>query len=159
VDADSDGDCVGAWLDPTTGYLWEDSPPDTMETWDGAVAHCNGLTLCGYGTGTWRLPDIDELRSLVRRCPETVTGGACRATDACLARSCWSTACVGCDFVSHSYCYWDGPPGAICDWYWSSSSCDDAASDVWLLGFSTGRVNYYPRRGTLAYVLCFRRGP
>jgi hypothetical protein len=161
ADADGGGDattCDGVWVDPTTGYLWENAPPDINRTWDDAVAHCNGLTLCGYGTGSWRLPDIDELRSLVRRCPETMTGGACGATDACLDRSCWSTACVGCRYVSHSYCYWDGPPGALCDWYWSSSSCSDAASDVWLLGFSTGRVNYSPRRSTMAYVLCVHRG-
>ena len=116
ADADADGDasvCDGAWQDPITGYLWEIPPPYMSMNWDDAVAHCNGLVLCGYPAGSWHLPTISELRSFIRGCPDTMTGGACGVTDSCLDYDlCWGSACRSCLLSGGpgpEGCYWDRP--------------------------------------------------
>jgi len=90
------------WEDPVTGLCWQDPPRDS--TGDGvglysATQYCEGL-----GDG-WRVPTIDELRSLVRGCAELETGGACGLNDPnCLVEDeCWE------DCSQLSYADGDGP--------------------------------------------------
>lgn len=49
--------------DLTTGLMWQKT--DSMEElqWENASAYCDNLTLAGYND--WRLPDINELRSII----------------------------------------------------------------------------------------------
>ncbi len=54
------GDCV---TDNLTGLMWVKAPDSTTRTWANALAHANGLTLCGYAD--WRLPNVNELESMV----------------------------------------------------------------------------------------------
>lgn len=49
--------------DNLTGLLWVRSPSVTPDTWANALASANNLTLCGFSD--WRLPNINELESLV----------------------------------------------------------------------------------------------
>ena len=74
VEAAPDGeDC------PTIdGNMWSSRSSETMDRWD-AVDYCEELNECGYSD--WRLPDINELRMLIKNCPETQTGGACPVKD------------------------------------------------------------------------------
>lgn len=52
-----------AALDKETGLVWQlDPSTNNADTWDGALAGCRGLDL--GGRGGWRLPSIEELRSL-----------------------------------------------------------------------------------------------
>ena len=56
------GDIV---TDSITKLQWQDNAVgDTME-WQEAITHCEGLSLSGYSD--WRLPNINELRSIVDR--------------------------------------------------------------------------------------------
>ena len=164
ADADADGDagaCDGAWLDPTTGYLWENPPPVAQMNWDDAVTYCNGLALCGYGPGSWHLPTVSELRTLIRGCPATESGGWCGVTDSCLSDSCEWEPCVGCGYLSGpgpGGCYWDSALGGWCSWYWSSSSSAGGASYAWTVYFNYGYVGYYDETYTDS-VRCVRRGP
>ena len=162
---DADGDvtaCDGAWLDPTTGYLWENPPSDTMRNWDDAMSYCNGLSLCGYPAGSWHLPTISELRSFIRGCPGTVTGGACGVTDSCLDSSCWSSAaCNRCSWLGgpdSDGCYWDSTVGGDCYWYWSSSSYAESTFLAWVVNFTGGSVNGLGKTVPLD-VRCVRREP
>lgn len=49
--------------DNLTGLIWERSPSRTARTWDDAVAYANDLTIDEYSD--WRLPNKNELRSLI----------------------------------------------------------------------------------------------
>jgi hypothetical protein len=53
----------GGVLDRETGLVWEYSPGTNTNTWLQAVAFCQGRGLANRGG--WRLPTIDELRSLL----------------------------------------------------------------------------------------------
>ena len=56
------------------GNTWSSLASNTM-TWQKAVDYCQDLRECGYSD--WHLPDINELRTLIKNCPGAETGGAC----------------------------------------------------------------------------------
>lgn len=164
ADAEANGyttTCSGGYLDPTTSLCWQDPAPGDWFHWDRAVAYCAGLSLAGHGPGAWRLPTIGELRSLVRGCPETETGGPCGVTDECLGDGCTNRSCDdGCSYLGGpgaGGAYW--PAGLSGRWYyWSSSSYAGDSSRAWLLVFY--RAYVFDRGKTFAAdVRCVRRGP
>jgi hypothetical protein len=53
-------DCV---TDNLTGLMWVRSPSTVNDTWTNALTSANDLVLCGFSD--WRLPNRDELRSLI----------------------------------------------------------------------------------------------
>ncbi len=53
----------GTVTDTQTGLMWQQATAPNRMNWNDAIAWCNNLSLAGYSD--WRLPDIDELRSLV----------------------------------------------------------------------------------------------
>jgi len=143
--------------DDASGNLtWQDPPSSDLMTWDEAKAYCDNLSFDGHDD--WHLPTISELRSLIRGCDATVTGGACGVTDDCLDAICWNHACGGCDRLAgpgSGGAYWpDGMSGEI-DWYWSSSPVADWDYSAWYVDFLGGwLVNYYVDIGT--YARCVR---
>ena len=62
VDCDEDplNDIV---TDNLTGLTWVRLPDNIHRTWEGALTYGNGLNLCGYSN--WRLPNINELESMI----------------------------------------------------------------------------------------------
>jgi len=52
-------------LDIKTGLIWEDDKQNTNNTftWSSALSYCNSLSLAGYSD--WRLPNINELSSII----------------------------------------------------------------------------------------------
>jgi len=120
--------------DPVTDLEWQETPTGGAMSWDSAITHCQNLNLEGTG---WRLPTISELRSLIRGCPYTETGGSCGVTDSCLADSCRDTTCYGCiggDGPADG-CYWPDGMNGTCGWYGSSSLREDDDSDAWFVNF------------------------
>jgi hypothetical protein len=149
--------CSEEWHDVTSDLFWEPTSEDVEMNWQSAVDHCNGLVLCGYND--WRLPTISEIRSLIRGCPSTQTGGNCGVTDSCLKESCSDSTCWGCPGGSgpDNGCYWIADIDGTCDGYWSKSVKEDAVSAVWGANFYNGFVGGYYKTAT-NYVRCVRPG-
>jgi hypothetical protein len=59
------GDGTGVITDHLTGLMWAENAylPGAKKTWNDAIDYCNGLSLGGHTD--WRLPNVQELQSLI----------------------------------------------------------------------------------------------
>jgi len=156
------GTCSGATGYCVSGqcFTWQNPPADLM-TWQDAMNYCNGLTQDGHSD--WRLPTISELRSLIRGCPATETGGSCGVTDGCLSYSgCRNSDCDGCSSGGGPAggCYWpDGMEGSCSLYwssYWSSSEREDYYDYAWDVNFVSGNVSSSDKVAGDDFVRCVR---
>jgi hypothetical protein len=164
ADTGSDGDvvaCTGGWFDPVSGLCWQEPPYEEVEYWWAAVGYCDGISLGGYGPGSWHLPTITELRSLIRGCPATMILGACSVIESCLDYSCGLPPCDGCpreEGPGVGGCYWDTLLAAHCGFYWSSSDATGLAEAAWAVRFDNGSVGV-SRKAAFNLVRCVRHAP
>ena len=103
----------GTVTDDETGMMWQMETPPGTYTWQQALEYAEGLTLAGYTD--WRLPDRNELQTLVdysRYEPSVVP---------LLAAETVSSA------------------------YWSSTTHATFPDSAWLLHFSNGSIARKPR--------------
>lgn len=157
-DNEDDGGATDSWTDPASGLTWRLDASQQGANWEDAISYCEGATLAGYDD--WRLPTISELRTLIRGCDATKTGGSCGVTDSCLTAcsdeksvranstqdpcedSCSDASCFSCenDAGPNNGCY--GPPelAGSCGSFWSSSAIEDTESAAWFVDFSQGGV-------------------
>jgi hypothetical protein len=163
-DTDSDGDVEVEWCDETSGLCWLNPPDDQFyiwqDDWQHAVDYCDSLSFAGFSD--WRLPTVSELRSLVRGCDATMTGGTCGVTDGCLESGCMDGSCDGCDdFEGPGFggCYWGSDVVGDCtnSFYWSSSSDPDDDSFAWNMGLYDGHVEHTEKSLGL-FARCVRDG-
>jgi len=140
--SDDDDDAPDAWTDPETGLTWLRDVPAGM-TWDKAHLHCAALP--AVDGQAWRMPTISELRSLIRGCAYSETGGPCGVSDECLDGPCHNWYCNGCAFNGGPAdgCYWPADLAGACNWYWSSSRVTGYERDVWGVFFRLGFINSY----------------
>ena len=109
-------------------------------TWRSAKKYCEDLTEGGYSD--WRLPTISELRTTIKNCPGSQSGGSCKVSDSCLSDNCWSGSC-NCGCISDcpiSY-YMDGYHSKLGDdnvALWSSSVLSDNPRYRWFVSFGNG---------------------
>ena len=119
--------------DPESGLVWSEKASHS-KIWSEAVFYCENLE--EGGAKKWRLPNIDELRTLVQECYGTVTGSECRVSDArgCLSYDlCWSTFCL-CEFDdSGKYSKFSDS-----DWFWSSSEAGEEGA--WYINFYEAKI-------------------
>ena len=146
----------GTWTDPGSGLTWQNPPAESSMEWQDAMDYCEVLTLDGHVD--WRLPTISELRSLLRGCPETETGGSCGVDDGCLSNSCWSDPCASCSSYGgpDDGCYRPVEAEGPCSWLWSSSSREDLDGWAWYVYFDNGSVHYDYKDDYYFYVRCVR---
>ncbi|HPS29731.1 MAG TPA: DUF1566 domain-containing protein [bacterium] len=141
-------DCSGDFPNYNDELCWSDLS-DSM-TWGEAAGYCNNMG--------GRLPTISELRTLIKNCPSTETGGECRVTDDCITENCRKESeCRNCeDDESKSGRYSvfkDTVPGM-----WSSSKRTDSICDAWGVNFENGFVGSCYGEGlySYSYVRCVK---
>jgi Protein of unknown function (DUF1566) len=146
------------WTDQKSGLTWQMRRTGGQMRWAQARAYCDKLSQDGFND--WRLPTISELRSLIRGCRKTETGGACRVTDSCLKRACKNDPCYGCEQPGPGVegAYWPAELAGESkpDWSWSSSFVGGNRGVAWNVGFPEGSVNTNGVDGTGNDVRCVR---
>ena len=134
--------------DSSSGLTWS-AKASTCYTWQNAVDYCNSYS--EGGLSGWHLPTISELRTLIKNCSGTVTGGSCGVTDSCLSSSCQDESCYSCDYYEDGRYSKFGEIGG----FWSSSTSSDSAGSAWVVGFLNGPVDKLHKTYNL-YVRCVR---
>jgi len=114
-------------IDQLTGLMWVGAPSVVADTWANALTTANGLTLCGFSD--WRLPNVNELESLVN-----------------------SEVANSATFLNTQ-----GFSGVQADYYWSSSSYVGNAGDAWIVNVGAGVVGAVGKSGSF-YVWPTRAG-
>ena len=177
VDTDTDADtdtsppCEAdwGWYDDATDLCWENPDVFDERSWDGADIYCDELTLGDHTD--WRLPTISELRSLIRGCDISVTGGVCGVTDDCLdSDECYNWYdCSSCEIDAGpgpNGCYWESGLGDCTEiehpmmcgtGYWSSSLSEGHEdTNGYFVEFSNGAVYVMYKTDCMQY-RCVRK--
>ncbi len=145
------------WHDTSSNLLWQYVKSSNSYTWQAAIDYCVSSSIGGL-TG-WRSPTISELRSLIRNCSDTMTGGGCGLSDSCTRSDCRNVACDGCAFDNSSGKY--SVFGDI-GLFWSSSFPDGINSCGWEVSFLNGGIGKSGQctsKTSGLYVRCVRSGP
>ncbi len=165
TDSDTDGetnpDCdgTGLWYDSSSGLCWQESNRKLRLDWQSAINHCDTLSLGSYSD--WRMPEIQELTSLIRGCESR----NCEVTDP----DCLSDICIdgpNCDYCNDLEgpglrgCYWDAALSGSCDvtHFWSSSTAASRSDLAWYVYFDNGEV-HRGGKDNIRLVRCVRSIP
>lgn len=174
-----DCDCTNKyayWDDPETNLTWQNPQKDAYTTDDGgltqpdAIRYCEELVLGGYGD--WRLPNIDELRTLVRGNPPAEAGGDCPLIEGSPREDMNDKACSPIEEFGGpgvGGCYWPSELNGTCNKpdpaaqghpleYVSSTVSSDNEDWVGDVMFDNGAV-CFNHIHSLAEVRCVRNGP
>ena len=120
------------------GNMWSKISPLPL-SWEEAVAYCENLDELNYSD--WRLPTVDELRTLIQHCPNHESDGPCTMTDKCLTNP------SGCEFSSENCSCCDFAPDGFYNKLednntplWSSLVCMSNPVRSWIAGFEYGCI-------------------
>lgn len=122
------GATVGCVTDKLTSLMWVQAPSTTGVIWTTALTDANGLTLCGFSD--WRLPNVNELESLVN------SEAASQAT-----------------FLNNQ-----GFTGVQAGLYWTSTSLVGSSFNAWYVGMDDGSANAIAKSNPF-FVWPVRAGP
>ena len=152
------GCSAGQMGESCIGEVEKKSHPD-------AVTYCEGLTWGGFDD--WVLPNIDELRSLIRGCAKNEYGSSeCSVAHQCSystnnANTCGDDYCHG--FVSQGGgpgsdgCYWPADLPGTCSGLWSSSL--RSSSNAYVVIFFEALVTFDTLLFNGGEVRCVRSRP
>jgi hypothetical protein len=136
------------WTDSSTGLMWQSGEVQNR-TWQEAMDYCDGLDYEGYTD--WKLPNLDELKSLVKGCDKTAS---CTVTTSCTGyTACHNDNCSdGC--ASGNYL----PPevGQQKSTYWTSDEEEQTPQNAWMVNFTTGSVSYLKKTWDNQLARCVR---
>ncbi|MBR6244943.1 DUF1566 domain-containing protein [bacterium] len=132
--------------DTTNKITWSPLSAGTMD-WDSAVSYCDNLDMIGYTD--WHLPTIDELRTLVRNCSNTQTGGLCAISDPnALAYGNYVANNCQCELVENNEGLYSifGDNDTVT--LWSSSEYSSVDDFAWYLNFANAGVSSHSMSGS-----------
>ena len=125
--------------DPGRELVFSARSLDKM-TWSEAQDFCKSLSFYGE---EWRLPNIDELRELVRNCPATEPGGSCKVSEEgnCLAGNCSAPkdSCT-CERKPKNRGFYSMFGDADYIGLWSSSTLSNDDKKAWGAVFFSGMI-------------------
>lgn len=139
--------------DPESDLVWS-SVSSAELTHNNALIYCYNLEEGGFKD--WHLPTIDELRTLVRKCPELEPGGKCHVTEECIETEE--------DCYTSERCYYDNSCrkkdeifSKLYDTYelWSQTPNPGSSNTFWTLLFDMPGIYYRSAFATLK-VRCAR---
>lgn len=132
------------------GLQWSSRSFNEMN-WQSAINYCQNLHEGGHSD--WRLPNIDELRTLIKNCPKIETGGECKVSErgGCLSSSCREPEGL-------CYCKYGSDFNKLGDrgWYWSSSTLSDISDRAWLVNFLVHGAVLNSYKSRKLHVRCVR---
>ena len=138
--------------DSSSGLIWS-ARSSSSYTWSNAVSYCDNLTEGGYSD--WHLPNINELRTLIKNCAGSQTGGSCAVQDpSCLSSSCYSSSCY-CSYMENNGGYYSKLGDDDTVYLWSSSTLSDNTDIAWGVSFGPGGVDGNDK-ASYNYVRCVR---
>lgn len=136
--------CVSSYVG---GKYWSEVSSENM-TYSEAVAYCQNLA-----DGPWQLPTINQLRTLVRNCSYTETGGECPVTDSNHGPF-GGTQLANCkcssDDFSGMYSVFGGT-----ETLWSITD-NNFGSSHWVINFIYAEINFYSDTNNVAAVRCVK---
>jgi len=164
------------WNDPATNLSWQDPQKDAYTPGDGgltqpdAIRYCEELVFWGYDD--WRLPNIDEMRTVIRGNPAAETDGDCPLHDGSVRSDMADPTCAPIkDFggPGDGGCYWVPELTGVCDKpdpageghpleFVASTVCKDDKDWVGCVLFDKGAVAFNHIH-SYADVRCVRNGP
>jgi hypothetical protein len=118
---------TGIVSDSVTHLEWQDDAVGSTMTWQSAIDTCENLTLGNYDD--WRLPNINELKSIIDRSN--------------------NNQAIKDGFTNTS---------SGSSYYWSSSTREYYKDNAWFVYFGTGYYVYYDYKDDNLYVRCVRDG-
>ena len=120
-----------SWNDPNSGLEWTNQKEPQRLNYPDAPDYCQQLS-----PSIWRLPTIDEARTLLVGCQETLFDGPCNVSlEGCLGKACGNDECDGCQLLEGPYngYYAPGDLEVREDWYWTASMVSDSDRSVWIV--------------------------
>jgi hypothetical protein len=137
------GSTPGCWKDPGSNLGWETAPSSgaSLLDWQSAVNHCQSATTAGYSD--WFLPEVEQLRSIIRGCAATETGGTCTVVIN-------GPSCPGCSgSVPSNGCFWPAALAGTCDMYWTATLAHSSFGYKWYIAFSNAYIDVMSTNMTL----------
>jgi hypothetical protein len=143
--------------DTETGISWQ-AYTTGLQSWSEAKAFCEGLG--SAPVDKWRMPTIEELRSLVFGCSTTAAGGVCPIATGC-GVGCMVQPCEGCGAFSgpgpgNSYlgaAFFENTGGS-----WSTATFDSNGDDMaFVLNVANGALQARATIGSFT-ARCVRGG-
>ncbi len=170
-----------AWCDDNTNLCWQDPQKDAYAEDNGGVTsfdagrYCEELVFGGYDD--WRMPTIDELRTIISGAPLSRDGGICGITEGSALSGTTASDVILCYGRLQPFkcsgsggCCWDDELSGTCNTvdpastthyleYWSSTpAVDDPHNWIGFVFFDSGTVGFNHAL-SFGEVRCVRDGP